>query len=152
MLLDRCECFEQFWRVRDNPETPGGGLILLSHPETEVSLNGGFRPSAPLNRLEFRSDPNNIFLKIHWRITESCELESSLQDMVEIDEHTLEHIRTAYRGRWSSASFLVAIQIKCISLWLKISSLHYPRKTVICWGSRIESDGIMKITVSISSR
>lgn len=38
----RRERFEQFWRTRDNPETPGRVLVLLPRPETEVSLNDAF--------------------------------------------------------------------------------------------------------------
>lgn len=38
----RRERFEQFWRTRDNPETPGRVLVLLPGPETQVSLNDTF--------------------------------------------------------------------------------------------------------------
>lgn len=38
----RRERFEQFWRTRDTPETPGRVLVLLPHPETSVSINEAF--------------------------------------------------------------------------------------------------------------
>ncbi len=43
----RRERFEQFWRTRDNPETPGRALVLLPRSGTEVSLNDVFM--APLD-------------------------------------------------------------------------------------------------------